>query len=735
MKRPDHPGPWLLIGAACLFGLVMLFHEVGAGSPPSKNDQVLHDAMTSYAARHGGEHYVVNHWYPSIAGGFPVFAHYPHLSHVVGAAVTRLLPIHAEPHQVYGILNWLVLSLMPLGIYAGMRRMDFAPWAAAFAGAIYPFVMANPYLGIGWEAFLDTGSGLMPQLWGVFFLFAALGWGWRAVHGGPRVIAGLLVAAAAMSHSVFGYMAAASIALAALIPYKQVITARRFFGLGIVGLITLLVSIYFIGPFYQHIDQVLKSQWEATWKYDGIGLMPALQKLWNGDLFDTIGRGIQSLPGTNRILTIAVGVSALVGLVQGIRLRDGRRLWLLAGMLLWFALYAGRTAWGGLVDILPFAWGLPMHRFGCGVQIFGLLLAGVALEDLRKLAVERLGAKGGVAVGVLLAALMVFPAAKRVAFVQQNKQVVQQRKQALDQADDYRALGSTLWRAAEGRVYAGMYYNWGKDFTVADLPVYAMLQRDGFDMIGYPFIGMSYPTEWMVRQPYAERQDFEMWGIRWIVAPPGQPMPPWAVPRARMGRFALYEIPGSTYFGFGRVYPLPSKMLSTGDVATAEMTEVYDIGQQWLMEFDPESARYLAMTESIEPLPDTGPPQGELLEMQTHRSGIFSCRARVGEPTDLILRVTYHPRWKAFVNAEQAEITRIFPGFMSIRLPPGEHVVDFRYQGPSYQKWLFTLPLALFAWTAALNVGRKAQPKAPGRPPAPEGDSRPEDRVDAPEGS
>ena len=65
----------------------------------------------------------------------------------------------------------------------------------------------------------------------------------------------------------------------------------------------------------------------------------------------------------------------------------------------------------------------------------------------------------------------------------------------------------------------------------------------------------------------------------------------------------------------------------------------------------------------------------------------------------MILKVTYHPYWRATVDGVPAAVTRVFPGFMAIRLDPGKHQVSFEYGPPAWKKLLAVLPPLLWLFT------------------------------------
>jgi hypothetical protein len=70
-----------------------------------------------------------------------------------------------------------------------------------------------------------------------------------------------------------------------------------------------------------------------------------------------------------------------------------------------------------------------------------------------------------------------------------------------------------------------------------------------------------------------------------------------------------------------------------------------------------------------------------------------------GGDEKLLLKVSYHPGWQAWVDGLQTEIDHAAPNLMAISVPRGRHEVRFRYRNPAYQKLLFAGSLGgVLAW-------------------------------------
>jgi hypothetical protein len=689
-------GPWIAVVVAVWFGLVLLYRDFLL-STVEFNDRLLHETLIRYAASHWGEHWLIDHWFPSIGTGFPVFAHYPHLSHVVTVALSRLTP-GVDPASIYGVLAYVLLALLPVLIFVSARRLGLPIWTSAIAALLYPLVRARPYFGIGWESYVHSGSGLIPQLWGVALFFPAVAWGIRAIRGGRWYVAGLLLAACALAHSLYGYMAALSLACFLLVPDPEVPWGRRCARLGMIGAVAFAATAYFLVPVALHADEVLRSQWEPDWKWDSIGLRAVLGGLARGDLFDG-GR----LP----ILTALVLCGVLANLLEVMRRRSPIRLWLLVCFAVWLLLFAGRATWGGLVDVLPMASSLHMHRFIGGAQIFGLVLAASGVELVARRVTDRLARSGrgrrrvlaSIAAGIGLAALAV-PVAERIVFMSKNDRLALTRRVAYERDRDFARLVASLRDLPAGRVHAGLHYDWGKDFRLADIPVYAHLQASGFDEVGFLFIALAKPGEWQVRLDYRGRTPYEVYDVRYIVAPAMLRAPPFARFRERFGPYVLYEVPTDGYFSAGRILPGPSDTIPE-PTDPSVWPAVYRTGLRWLRSGSPEARVYPAL-EPDPPPPLPGEPSAAVIEEVG--PGRYRAHVRAKVPTDLVLKATFHPNWRCTIDGRAARIYRVLPDFMAIRVEAGDHHVEFSYAPPAWKKVLFGLAVGLFALAPVVAV-------------------------------
>jgi len=691
-------GPALLVTATVVFSLVLRFPEWNL-APPEINDSILHQAMAEYAALHWNEHWPVDHWFPSVTAGFPMFAYYPHLSHLTAAALARILGAASDADRVYASLNCLLLAFMPLAIFLSARRLGLSAWASSFAAMLYPLLYAPGHFGIGWESFVWRGHGLGSQLWGMFLLFPALGWGYQAVRTNRFYAAGVLLALCTLAHFLCGYIASLSLALLLVIPDDRVPWPKRLGRLASIATVTGLVTAYFVIPFLLNMDQLLRSRWEPAWKWDSRGWEWVIPTLFRGEFFDG-----SHLP----VLSVLVAIGTVFAGFQAIRHGDHLRRWLLSCFLIWIVLFCGRHSLGPLADLLPLSSGLHMHRFIVPVQLFGLLLAADVLDGLltrlRPASWPRWCAITAAVIAV--GAVVSLPVRERVRYMESNTRWAARAKTEVDENTGFQNLVRSLRELPPGRVHAGFHGTWGKKLEIGGIPGYGHLQAAGFDMIGYLYMAMARPGDWQVRLNMWRQDHCDLYNLRYVIAPNTVRMPRFSRLLEQQEWMALYEMPTSGYFTLGAVARPAMDGLAGNSFNSMPWNQIYEEGERWLMGSGPKEGHFLSLgADDLRPVAE---PRGTILN-ETVGAGSYSARVAAPEPTDLILKVTYHPNWHCTANGEPLSVRPVIPGFMAVRLEAGQQEVRFIYQPPVYKKVLFLVALLVVVSGSIAGLARVAR--------------------------
>jgi hypothetical protein len=307
-----------------------------------------------------------------------VWRSYQPLPHAIGAAWLAASE-RAVPHDAaFAALFYALLAAFPLSVYGGARLLGLTPAASGLASLLVLLPSAAGDLdryGIGYGAEVWRGSGLFTQLFALHFLAWAVGLTRLALDDGRgRTRASLALAGTALSHIVFGYVAAVSALVLALAGP----TGRRAERLR--RLVTLLAPaglllLWFVVPLLRARIAVNHSRLEHWYKWDSIGARWLFGDLFSGRFFDS-GR-----PPTLTAL-VAAGAAAAI-----FAWRDALARRLLALTTVWLALYLGRSTWGPLVTLAAIPADFHIHRLQAAFELSSILLAAFGIErSVRSLA-------------------------------------------------------------------------------------------------------------------------------------------------------------------------------------------------------------------------------------------------------------------------------------------------------------------------------------------------------------
>jgi uncharacterized membrane protein YfhO len=89
--------------------------------------------------------------------------------------------------------------------------------------------------------------------------------------------------------------------------------------------------------------------------------------------------------------------------------------------------------------------------------------------------------------------------------------------------------------------------------------------------------------------------------------------------------------------------------------------------------------------------------------------------AAVAEPLFLLLSDTYDPGWRAWDNGRPAPILRADHALRAVAITPGPHLVEFRYQQPSFWIGLAVslITLGTLSVSGLVMVWRTRQSRVP----------------------
>ncbi|MCH8282892.1 MAG: hypothetical protein IIC96_19685 [Chloroflexi bacterium] len=443
---------WMLL-LAVAFNLIYLYPEV-AVKVIDLNDTGMHLLATDLAVEAIDRRQdFTDPWLGAIGMGYPLFHYYQHLPHI-SVALAHVLTLRVFP--VVDMVNftaYLLLSLFPLSIYWSMRRFGFDRLSSALGGLVASLPATDLLYGLGFASYVWAGHGLYTQLWAMVLLPPALALGYRVLREGRGYFwTTLLLAAALMSHLIYGYMAFLTLGVLTflrpmgLLNVKSIVGGmwRRWRRLLILFLLVTVVTSYFLVPFFLDRPYLNLSVWEEQTKYDSYGHIAVLRDLVKGNLFD-----FNRFPS----LTILMAVGFVICLL---RWREERYLIPVAIFSFWLLLYFGRPTWGIFMDLLPMSRDIPIHRFIAGVHLGGIYLAAIALATPWRWAISRPNVLY-LLVPVAVTLLILLPVYReRQTYLLQNAFGLRESQQVQAAEDqDLRPLFEKLKQLPPGRVYAG----------------------------------------------------------------------------------------------------------------------------------------------------------------------------------------------------------------------------------------------------------------------------------------
>ncbi|HEV2251217.1 MAG TPA: hypothetical protein VGT60_12000 [Candidatus Limnocylindria bacterium] len=666
-----------LVVVVIVFNAIALWPELT--SVPNLNDDAYHLQLVARAADaiSRGQNPFDN-WLPTLELGFPVFLYYQQLPHLAVVALSSLTFGAIDLRSMFDLIRYSLLVMLPLTVFVSLRWMGFSRTGAAAAGAAAALFSSDHRFGLEYDSYLWRGYGLYTQLWAVHLSFIAIAALYRLLHVSGRIVpAALAAAGVVLVHLVYGYMLAISAIVLALVGLGRSNARRRLLLLALTGVLVAAIAVYLVPPYVGGAQAFLDvSPYLPRYRWDSFGAPAILGWLVTGELFDH-GR----LP----VLTALTAVGIAVAIVR----RDRLGLTAVALFAVWLTLYFGRATYGPLADLLPFANGLPVHRFIGSVQIAAVMLIGVAADwvygRMWALIPRRRRGLAAAAVAVLLLAPVL---AERWSYAAVNRAWIEESAALVAADADAARVADSLAHLPPGRLYAGLRTNWGQSLDLGSsfrgLHLWDVLAARGFDMVRPPAFSFSLNSD--LEFDFNDRRlaDYQVFDARYVVAPPGVQLPSELRTILQTSRYVLYEAPTTGYAAYAAIVAR-ERPASQADLLTGQ--------RLWLASADPSAARYIRFDF---PAPiDVAAPAGGCSRPAYEDERIAPGRIEVAvscpEDATLVLKTTFHPNWRVTVDGAPQVPFMVSPSYLAVGLPAGRHVVVAEYRGSSSR-----VPLVIF---------------------------------------
>jgi hypothetical protein len=675
-QRPQlwRHAPWLFVAAACVFGLVTMSGELTNVQP--LNDEALHFEMVRWAVQqiHSGNALPLDGWFPYLSLGDAQFSHYQSLPHLITAYISLVFGSDSTERWA----GYLLFALFPLSVYAGSRLLGWSSWAAGTAALVSPLLVS--VTGYGYESFSYTwlGNGLWSQEWGMFLLPLAWGVSWRAVEGtgrGKYALAALVVGLTIAMHFLTGYFALLSIGVFVIVVWRGVVPrigrAAVVFGGAALVASWVVVPLISDGAYFN-----LSIFNQGTFWLNSYGAPQALGWLFTGQLFDY---------GRFPIVSLLVAVGTVVCIC---RFRSDRRARALLGLMaMSILLFCGRQPFGFILNLLPGNGDLYLSRYMMGIQLAGDLLAGIGLVWVGESAVRLAGSwrprvrRVPLVAGLMAAAVLItLPAwVNRAAYAASDFTNVALQVDS-DQTDGAAldVLINDIKSRGGGRTYAGLPGNWGQQYAIGQVPVYAYLADNDVDEFGFTMRTPSLTADNEAYFNQADPAQYQLYNIRYLLMPVGMTSPVPATLLASSGRHRLYQVTTSGYLEVVDTSGIVEA--NRGDMAAQTQpflrSAAFQQGELATIAFNGGAAAPPTLPVGATPNVAAGTSADVVDEAQ---DGFFAGTVTATRTAAVILKVTYDPLWRATVDGVPAAPYMVVPGFVGVTVGPGQHSVVFQY--------------------------------------------------------
>jgi hypothetical protein len=628
--------------------------------------------------------------------------------------VAGLIGTGTNPDAVFRWSLYLLWALWPLSVYWCARLLTLSRWTAASAAAAAPFLISVAGIGYETTAYVWAGFGVWTQLWASWTLPLAWGFTYRAMSSRRAILpAVIFIALTVALHFETGYLAFVPLVIW---PFLVPTDLRRRVGRSaVVGVSSALAAAWVIYPVLAQSHWAAQNQvLSQTPLENGYGARQVLDWLFTGQLFDK---------GRFGVVTIFMFVGLAVCLFRWERSLPGRALvsmWVVT-LLMTF----GRTTFGSLYSLLPGSSDIFIRRFQMGVQLSGLMLAGVGLvaaAQVVKVALEQWWPAGhrwlsthpsGPAVVALTCVvslvIVLAPAwgeldtydahnAHNVAF---QAAADQQNEGQIDQVLSY------VRAHPRGRVYAGLPTNWGTNFLIGAVPVFKYLENEDIDEVGYTLRTASLMTDPEYHFDEDNPGDYVLFGIGYMILPSGQAAPVQATLTSCEGIYCLWSLPTA---GYVHVYDTTGVLTATrADVGTQSVplltSDLPSENQALTVAFNGQPA---AADTASDASTLYGSPGSVVSEHDDLPDGHVQATVSVRRRAVVVLSASFDPGWTVTVDGHPVPTQMIAPALVGVTVGPGRHRIAFRYVGfASYDElWLLAIVVLVavglgpFAWRA-----------------------------------
>jgi len=634
-------------------------------------------------------------WAPDWVLGYPVMRTYQGLGHLIVALVYFALFKSVSLMTVFVWVRFFSVALLPLTFFATARLLSLSYLTAGAAALLAPLISTPGLYGLEYGSYLWAGSGLFTQAIAMHVALLAIGLAYNAIRRRRHLaLTGILVGLTFLAHFIYGYIAALTICLLAVMPDAQS-RAVRLGRTVWVGAIALAVSAFELIPLLLDAATINRSRWEHPWKWDSFGAGQVIKWAFSGELLDH-----NRLPVLSGLVIAGIAYYFRDRATQ--QARYPARTFVMLGAALWILMFFGRPFWGPALSLVGVSPDMQLHRVIGGAHIFLILAAAIGLS-----AVWRELSRFHVAAAALVTALLFSPMVwERGHYLLNNKKLGEASLAAYNANRASLDIVLDTARNRGGRVYAGLPLGWGGRFKVGnDVHLYDLFSVAHIPALSFMYHSMSLTSEIMTRFQESRPDHYRLFDIQTVVAPQGIQLPAFLTPIRQDGPYRILASPGGGIFDVvDAFYAVKTNKFDFYDIVDRWLQSPWVANRQHLvLDFFGDANPALPRLDPDQPLPAaaTFPFPGTVLsesqETRTYRAQILANRASY-----VLFKMTWHKNWRATVDGAPVRTAMLSPGFVGIPIQPGRHAVEIAYRPEAWKSVLafagiFLALLAVFA--------------------------------------
>jgi hypothetical protein len=244
------------------------------------------------------------------------------------------------------------------------------------------------------------------------------------------------------------------------------------------------------------------------------------------------------------------------------------------------------------------------------------------------------------------------------------------------------------------------------------------------DNVGYLYHALSFNAEIEGHMDETRRAHFNLFNVRYVVAPAGRTFPSFVVPLGQEGRHRYYAVQTTGYIDLVDVplafqgdrdgwYPIVNHWLASR-LVEAKQHPAFFLGRSVPdafsdRAFSVDERSTPAAKDALDRLARSATPGdlGRVVEKEV-RPGRYVAEVDATRPCFALLKATFHPGWRATVDGRPVEAVMLAPAYVGVAVPPGVHEVAFGYDPGRLRSILFWAGLAVLAAAAGVEwrIGR-----------------------------